>query len=230
MSFSEPAPHRPPRLRSVVLVVLTVGIFATLVGVLGHRSASAPSAAITPETVRPVAHGRQNGAKKHGAPDARAGDNQHATIGPADGVLRDGVTVFDTVNPGVTKLQPQLLAALRRAATDAGRGRITFYVNSGWRSKAYQDQLFAEAVAKYGSTAEAARWVARPGTSVHEAGEAVDLGESDATTWLSRNGSKYGLCQIYRNETWHFELRPDAIDHGCPPMYADPTQDARLQR
>ncbi|MFC5747065.1 hypothetical protein [Actinomadura rugatobispora] len=26
----------------------------------------------------------------------------------------------------------------------------------------------------------------------------------------------YGLCQIYRNEPWHYELRTDAIDRGRP--------------
>jgi hypothetical protein len=36
-------------------------------------------------------------------------------------------------------------------------------------------------------------------------------------------------CQIYSNESWHYELRPQAIDHGCPPMYADPTHDPRMQ-
>jgi uncharacterized protein YndB with AHSA1/START domain len=37
----------------------------------------------------------------------------------------------------------------------------------------------------------------------------------------------YGLCQIYRNEPWHCELRRAAIDRGCPRMYADPTQDPK---
>ena len=41
---------------------------------------------------------------------------------------------------------------------------------------------------------------------------------------------EYGLCQIYRNESWHFELRPDAIENGCPSMYADPTHDPRMQQ
>jgi hypothetical protein len=25
-------------------------------------------------------------------------------------------------------------------------------------------------------------------------------------------------------------MRPQAIDHGCPPMYADPTHDPRMQQ
>ena len=55
-------------------------------------------------------------------------------------------------------------------------------------------------------------------------------GPFDATAWLSEHGSEYGLCQIYGNEPWHYELRPEAIDHGCPPMYADPTHDPRMQQ
>ena len=61
-------------------------------------------------------------------------------------------------------------------------------------------------------------------------GDAVDIGRSDATTWLSEHGAEYGLCQIYANEPWHYELRPEAVERGCPPMYADPTHDPRMQQ
>ncbi|GGX31124.1 hypothetical protein GCM10010321_52590 [Streptomyces chartreusis] len=107
---------------------------------------------------------------------------------------------------------------------------VEFYVSSGWRSPEYQDQLLREAVAEYGSEDEAARWVATATTSPHVAGDAVDIGRSDATEWLSRHGAEHGLCQIYRNEPWHYELRTEAIEHGCPRMYADPTQDPRMQQ
>ena len=53
-------------------------------------------------------------------------------------------------------------------------------------------------------------------TSPHVQGDAVDVGPSDATDWLSEHGAGYGLCQIYANEPWHYELRPDAVDGGCP--------------
>jgi hypothetical protein len=70
--------------------------------------------------------------------------------------------------------------------------------------------------------------VATPATSAHVKGHAVDVGPADATAWLSEHGAGYGLCQIYRNEPWHYELRPGAVDHGCPPMFADPAQDPRM--
>jgi LAS superfamily LD-carboxypeptidase LdcB len=126
----------------------------------------------------------------------------------------------------VANLDPALLDALRDAADD-GDG---FVVDSGWRSREYQERLFREAVSKYGSEEEAARWVATPDTSAHVSGDAVDLGPPDATAWLAEHGAEYGLCQIYGNEPWHYELRRDAVGDGCPPMYADPTDDPRMQR
>jgi LAS superfamily LD-carboxypeptidase LdcB len=146
-----------------------------------------------------------------------------------DGVVPDEVTVFDGAFPAVTKLDPALLGALRRAATDAADDGVRFYVDSGWRSAKYQEQLLREAISKYGSQKEAARWVATTDTSAHVTGDAADIGHSGATSWLSRHGARYGLCRIYRNEPWHYELRPAAVAHGCPPMYTDPTHDPRMQ-
>jgi zinc D-Ala-D-Ala carboxypeptidase len=156
--------------------------------------------------------------------------DRHGALGEADGVVPDGVTVFSDAFPAVANLDPALLGALRQAATDAAGDGIEFLVNSGWRSPAYQEQLLDEAISEYGSKAEAARWVATPNTSAHVSGDAVDIGSSEATAWLSEHGAEYGLCQIYANEPWHYELRPEAIDHACPPMYADPTHDPRTQQ
>jgi hypothetical protein len=61
-------------------------------------------------------------------------------------------------------------------------------------------------------------------------GDAVDIAHSDGAAWLSEHGAKYRLCQIYGNEPWHYERRPEAVGHGCPAMYADPTHDPRMQQ
>lgn len=150
----------------------------------------------------------------------------------ADGVIRDGdqPTVFDVDRAAVGNLDPALLAALQRAASDAEGDGITFRVNSGWRTPALQARMLQDAIAQYGSEAEARRWVATPETSEHVTGDAVDLGPWSALDWLAQRGSRYGLCQIYANEAWHYELRPDAVDEGCPEMMADPTEDPRTQR
>jgi zinc D-Ala-D-Ala carboxypeptidase len=169
---------------------------------------------------------------QHDDHDRRDRRDPAIPLGEADGVVPDGVTVtvFDDEIPAVANLDPDLLGALRQAATDAADDGVEFYVNSGWRSPKYQDQLLREAISTYGSEEEAARWVATADTSPHVSGDAVDIGPADAMAWLSEHGAEYGLCQIYGNEPWHYELRPEAIDDGCPPMYADPTHDPRMQR
>jgi LAS superfamily LD-carboxypeptidase LdcB len=160
----------------------------------------------------------------------RSRNEQRNALGEAGGALPSATTVFDQELPGVADLDPALLRALRRAATDAGGAGVEFVVNSGWRSPAYEDHLRREAIARYGSEAEAARWVATGTTSPHVSGDAVDIGPARAAQWLSAHGAAYGLCQIYGNEPWHFELRATAIAGGCPPTYADPTQDPRMEQ
>ena len=163
-----------------------------------------------------VGHQSPDSSSSPGASTDAPRSEPRGPLGEADGALPDGTTVFDNEVPGVANLDSALLGALRRAATDAAADGVEFVVDSGWRSTAYQEQLLHEAVLKYGSEEEAARWVLTPGRSAHVSGDAVDIGPSRGAGWL---------CQIYGNEPWHYELRPDAVDHGCPAMYADPTQD-----
>jgi hypothetical protein len=179
--------------------------------------------------VLPVAvpHAEHRGASGEGAVPPR---EHRRALGEADGAVPKGTSVFDDGVPGVANLDPALLRALRQSATAAASDGIAFVVDSGWRSPAYQEHLLHEAVSEYGSEEEAARWVATPTTSAHVSGDAVDIGPRDAAAWLSEHGAAYGLCQIYGNEPWHYELRPEAIDRGCPPMYADPTHDPRMQQ
>lgn len=192
-------------------------VSAAIAAALGDQlSASSSSRAASPNDVPRSEH---RGLRREHR-DAR---------GEADGAVPDGATVFDDGIPGVAKLDPALLDAVRQAAADAADDGVEFFVESGWRSAEYQEQLLREAVSKYGSEEEAARWVATPNRSAHVSGDAVDIGPSAAAAWLSERGAAYGLCQIYGNEPWHYELRPEAIDRGCPPTYADPTQDPRMQ-
>jgi zinc D-Ala-D-Ala carboxypeptidase len=164
------------------------------------------------------------------SPRDRSRHEERDALGEAGGAVPDGTTVFDDEVPGVANLDRALRAALRRAATDAAADGVELFIDSGWRSREYQERLFREAVAKYGSEAAASRWVATPRRSAHVKGDAVDIGPSRAAAWLSEHGAAYGLCQIYANEPWHYELRPEAGDQGCPAMYADPTHDPRMQR
>ncbi|MEV7970203.1 M15 family metallopeptidase [Sphaerisporangium sp. NPDC088356] len=209
-------------------LIFVITMISAALGCQSQNSSPSPAASWSFPAASPsnVPRGAQRGSPAEKVPRSE----HRGPLGEADGVVPDGVTVFDDAIPAVANLDPDLLKALSRAATDAANDRIKFYVNSGWRSPAYQNQLLHEAVSKYGSEKEAARWVATAATSLPVKGKAVDIGHSDATVWLSEHGAGYGLCQIYKNETWHYELRPEAIDHGCPRMYADPAQDPRMRK
>ena len=218
--------HHPTAARRWTHRTLTIGAIGLVVagaatGILAFQTSSS---ATSPPDALPAAPPAPS-FDQPPRPDPAAG-----VLTQADGILPAGVTVFDDAYPGVTNLGDDLLHALRAAAMDAAEQGIRFDVGSGWRSPEYQDQLLRDAVSEYGSEAEAARWVATADTSAHVSGDAVDIGTSDATAWLAEHGARYGLCQIYGNESWHYELRPDAIDLGCPALYADPTQDPRMQQ
>ena len=204
------------RIRRIRVAGLLVAIVASAAALGYELPASSSSTPSTPSTaVAPF--------------DVLRGEHRGA-LGEADGAIPKGATAFDDEIPGVGNLDPALLGALRQAATDAADDGVEFFVDSGWRSPEYQERLLHEAVSKYGSEEEAARWVATPNTSAHVSGNAVDIKPANATAWLSEHGAEYGLCQIYSNEPWHYELRPEAIKHGCPPMYADVRHDPRMQQ
>jgi D-alanyl-D-alanine carboxypeptidase len=202
-------------------------VIAAIAAAFGYQSLASSSSTAVPSTVSLSSTASLPSTSELPATVPRSAPR--AALGEAGGAIPGGTTVFDGGVPGVARLDPALLAALRRAASDAAGEGVEFLVDSGWRSRAYQQELLEQAIEKYGSDAEAARWVATPTTSAHVSGKAIDIGRA-AAAWLSQHGSRYGLCQIYRNESWHFERRPRAIDHGCPPMYADPTQDPRMQQ
>jgi D-alanyl-D-alanine carboxypeptidase len=238
VTYRQPARRTTHRIRIRKLRVAgLLVVIAAIAAALGDQlSASSSSKASPSSTVVPPIHvlrsehrgapGEADGAIPDGAPVRE----HRLALGEADGAVPDRATVFDDALPGVANLDSDLLGAVRQAAADAADDGVEFLVESGWRSAKYQERLLREAVSKYGSEAEASRWVASPTTSAHVSGDAVDIGPSDAAAWLSEHGAAYGLCQIYGNEPWHYELRPEAIENGCPATYADPTHDPRMQQ
>lgn len=111
------------------------------------------------------------------------------------------------------------LAVLGDAAKQDG---IRLDVSSTYRSYKYQERLYARNVAQMGQEA-ADRESARPGSSQHQLGIAVDFGsvtDDYADTlggkWLSNNASKYGWSLSFPNgyedvtgfryECWHYRF------------------------
>lgn len=153
--------------------------------------------------------------------------DQVLDIGPGavdtvGGWLPEGVTLspFDALNPVLSQLDPALLQAVQKAAGSAQAQGIELRVTSGWRSKGFQQRLFDDRARTLGSVEAAAEYVATPEVSKHVTGQAIDIGPAEADRWLIANGSRFGLCQIYANEIWHFELVADA-QGNCPPLRAN---------
>ncbi|WP_134667466.1 MULTISPECIES: M15 family metallopeptidase [unclassified Amycolatopsis] len=147
------------------------------------------------------------------------GDPDHD---PAQGGAPEGVTLrpSDTSYPAVGNLDPALRKALQEAATDARQRNVDIQIASGWRTKEYQQKLLDAGIEKYGSLEKARKYVNTPEQSTHVSGKAVDVAPTRADDWLIQHGAKYGLCQVYANEMWHFELLTTP-GGTCPPTRTD---------
>jgi hypothetical protein len=202
-------------------LIATAGLALTLVACSTSGQVSGQAVPAAPDAGTADEQGSFIGTAAAYSADATDGD---ATIGPAatdtfGGWIADNTTIspFDESDAAVAALDPALRKAIQDAARTATADGIDVGITSGWRSKGFQQRLFDDAVGRYGSVDIARQFVASPEVSKHVLGEAVDVGPTAADEWLIRNGSRFGLCQIYANEIWHFELVAD--QQGiCPPL------------
>ncbi|MEE1620491.1 D-alanyl-D-alanine carboxypeptidase family protein [Zafaria sp. J156] len=127
--------------------------------------------------------------------------------------------------PGGFRAHPDAAAAFKRMAADARRAGVDIRITSAYRSYATQASLFASYSKRYGA-AYAARISARPGTSEHQTGLAIDVGNASKACalqacfaktpvgrWVSAYGHKYGFIIRYPSgqeattgysyEPWH---------------------------
>ncbi|MCI0404088.1 MAG: D-alanyl-D-alanine carboxypeptidase family protein [Acidobacteria bacterium] len=126
----------------------------------------------------------------------------------------------------VVKLAQPAAQAFREMQAAALRDGVVIVPISGFREREHQARLFWRAVRRHGSQRKAARWVAPPGFSYHEAGLALDLGDENepqcdvrgcfrktpAFAWLMQNADRFGF-QLSRprnstsrrpREPWHW--------------------------
>ena len=192
------------------------------------RPASRPSPSPTPSA--PTRRGPNPSALSRRQTPARPaiGRNERAAgtgVSPA-GRIRNPqppTRTTDLRGVGGKKVSLEVKAArayreLRAAARAAGFKAPLFDVVSGLRSDARQRQLFNAAVKKYGSVAEARKWVAPPGKSAHRSGRVVDLHlgprnqsstakdirATAAWKWMRDNAGRFGF-NPYPREPWHWE-------------------------
>ncbi len=124
------------------------------------------------------------------------------------------------INKTTLSLREDVEAALRVMAQAAKTDGIMLDVSSTYRSYATQERTFNYWVSVDGFE-EAERESARPGTSQHQLGVAIDFGNiedsfalTESSKWLVKNAAKYGWSLSfpqgyedvtgYRYECWHY--------------------------
>lgn len=186
------------------------------------------------------------GAQGQPAPPADEGAASDAAFGEADGLLllvNPWTPLPEDFLPGelVPVQNDQAVDAraypdLQDMLGDMSQAGLSPLICSSYRSQERQQELYDnkvqrvmdEGVSLEAAQAEAARWVARPGTSEHQTGLAVDivslsnqmLDETQESTpefqWLAENAWKYGFILRYPSdksektgiayEPWHFRF------------------------
>jgi hypothetical protein len=142
---------------------------------------------------------------------------------PRRGIAGNGGAVYQTVairrehlsdpsiygvDPGTKDNSMQVDTAiafykLHSAASKAGH-RIT--ISSGFRTLARQNYFWNCYQTKRCNNGNLA---ARPGTSNHGVGKALDLSLSGAAySWMRSNAQAHGFVRTVPTETWHWEYRP----------------------
>lgn len=144
--------------------------------------------------------------------------------------VRDGITYINGIlianksyslpsdyNPG--KVLPEAQAAYDEMRADAKKAGYDLKIVSGFRSYAYQNQLYNSYVARDGKAA-ADTYSARAGYSEHQTGLAMDINNASGyfdntpeAKWLAENCYKYGFILRYpkgkenitgyKYESWH---------------------------
>lgn len=126
--------------------------------------------------------------------------------------------------PGGERVDQRIYEPLMEMLDAAAAEDLGPIVVSGFRTQEKQQRLYDEKIQKYqnqGYTKEesvemAEQWVARPGTSEHQLGLAVDINGAtyDIYLWLQANSYKYGFIFRYpgskaeitgvAEEVWHY--------------------------
>lgn len=174
------------------------------------------------------------------APDPAAAEGTVGASGPTQARARllaraqaagKGADHVDNLNEGFAT---NLLAMFEDAPPGIREG---LQIGSGYRSVERQQQLWDEALKKYGSPEAARKWVAPPGKSQHNHGNAVDIwyngvrldkAPAEVRDWVHQNAAAYGLRFPMSWESWHIE--PAGARGGGPGSTAVATTDGVTYR
>lgn len=120
--------------------------------------------------------------------------------------IRQGNAILEGSSPALMQRMSKMMADMPADL----QGQVKIF--SAYRSPEKQKSLWDAALNKYGSPEAARKWVAPPGSSNHNYGNAFDLKyQTDAARqWMHQNAGQYGLQFPMRHEPWHIEPKSDA--------------------
>lgn len=106
--------------------------------------------------------------------------------------------VMGGLNPKLDKVDTELATNITALLAKASEEGITLGITSGFRTAEQQAKLWEDALKKYGSAAVARKYVAPPGSSNHEKGDAVDINwlageQKKAQKFLDENALTFNL-------------------------------------
>ncbi|MBQ6818936.1 MAG: M15 family metallopeptidase [Clostridia bacterium] len=133
----------------------------------------------------------------------------------------DGNWKTDMTDVGGEQLDSRIVKAYRDMCNAASADGVTIYAISGYRSYSTQQRLYNNRVdrakrenpsfTQAQAEAYAATHVARPGTSEHQSGLAIDFnsvetsfGDTKAGKWLKENSEDYGFILRYEKDKQNF--------------------------
>lgn len=199
------ASRRRRRKQNFITILILLAIVVVLVLLLARGCHNRKPE--TPETSQPKTTEATTAATA--APTEKAYTENGYEIEVRDGATYiDGVLVVNKTytvpadyNPG--GLTDECAAAFAKMQAAAGAEDVILYEASGFRSYETQEGLYDSYVARDGQEA-ADRYSARPGSSEHQTGLAIDLndvsdtfGETPEGQWVAAHAAEYGFILRY---------------------------------
>lgn len=143
-------------------------------------------------------------------PATKLAPGQYGKLQPPTELTKygNGRIPADAMHPigvGQHRLWEPAAKAFTQLRADAERAGVTIGVTDSYRDMAGQEKVAREkGLHSQGGLA------ARPGTSNHGWGVAVDLDlDARAQTWMRDNGHRYGFVEDVTREPWHWTYRPN---------------------
>lgn len=102
----------------------------------------------------------------------------------------------------------EIICKLKEMFSSAAAEGVMLQLNSGFRTMSEQQALYKRNCRRGGRCRPA---TARPGTSNHQNGIAVDISTQTAPAsyaWLRKRARFFGFIRAVASETWHWEFHP----------------------